>query len=280
MAHLRNKQAKLFTSITREIYFTMFGKLLDFLFISSQDLQRNIKVSFSEKCEHFFGKEFFSNTREIYISKMMEFYAKAESSTIFNENFNKNTLQNMSNILIACFDIFDIYFSEKMEEDTISETLLVLNEYKSEVIKKIFTAFLNEKILSNLRNINEETTINFFDTEIAVNNSSAFAYTKEFLKKLYKSYKNIIEFYLNILKKTKDVVLEHEIITLSYFYTLKNFYIKFIDFYNGESETSTDLKKIVIIHLNKIELPHNRNRKELRLHDRRGFNDNQINLQE
>jgi hypothetical protein len=100
--------------------------------------------------------------------------------------------------------------------------------------------------------INDDNDIDFYNTDLAINNFSSFGYTKEFLKKIYKSYKNIIEFYINIMKKTKNLKLNHEIIILSYFYLLKSFYIKFIDFYNTECDISSDDLKRIVFSLIKI----------------------------
>lgn len=71
----------------------------------------------------------------------------------------------------------------------------------------------------------------------------------------YKSYLNIINFYINNAKKAKDVTLNHDLIILTYFFTLKNFYQKFIDFYKIEAEVRCeDLMKnnclILEIHKN------------------------------
>ena len=92
----------------------------------------------------------------------------------------------MSNILIDILDLFEIYLPE--------EEVAILNELKISMVDKNFLAFLNEKFVLNLNFINEENTINFFDTNLSVYNLSFFNFTKNFLKNFYKSYKNIIDF--------------------------------------------------------------------------------------
>jgi hypothetical protein len=229
--NLKSKRELEFFTIIKEIYFTLFHKLGEFLFSFNANLDC-MKDSYYKKCEKL-GKKFAEKEEK---NELFTFYSEKDKCTVFNDNFNKNTFQNLSNILIDILDLFELYLP--------GEEVLILGELKNSMVEKNFLAFLNEKFLLNLNFISEENTINFFDTNMSVYNHTFFNFTKNFLKVFYKSYKNILDFYLNIARKIKDVVLNHELIILTYFFTLKNFYLKFIDFYKIEEDINfDDLKK-------------------------------------
>lgn len=272
--HLSSQKNTKFSTIVTQVYFTLFEKLKEFLFLSDFDMQEIIENNFNEsKINQIFNKNLHKtsetknfvgelegaseedqnfknsgqenncskNTTDKFIFKnnLISYYKTLNittANTIFNENFNKNALQNLSNLIVDLFDLFEIYLDK--------DTLEALNESKTVTIEKIFFAFLNEKIISCLNICNEENTINFFDTHLSIFNYSSFSFTKVFLKNIFKSYKNIIEFYRNILIKTKDVMLDHQVIYDSLFYLLKSFLLKFFDFYKTEENGPEDYKRL------------------------------------
>ena len=233
--HLSAQKNTKFSTIVTEVYFTLFEKLKLFLFQSDYNMKEIFNTNLYHKKTHELVEEGLVNENS---NPLIEFYEQNSSTanTIFNERFNKNALQNLSNLLIDLFDLFEIYLDK--------DTLEALNESKTVTIEKIFMAFLNEKIINNLNLANEENTINYFDTHLSVFNFSAFSFTKSFLKNLFKSYKNTIEFYINILTKTKDVYLSHEVIYDSLVLVLKSFMLKFHDFYHIEAEGPEDFNRL------------------------------------
>lgn len=243
--HLSSQKCTKFLTIATEVYFTLFEKLKQFLFLSNFNMEEILKSNYNEKkvTDVFSIESSITLNSNQYkfdtdeVMNLFKIYAHKDSTanTLFNENFNKNALQNLSNLLTDLFDLFEVYLDK--------DTLEALNESKTVTIEKIFMAFLNEKIISNLSFFNEESTINFFDTQLSIFNFSAFSFTKTFIKNICKSYKNIIEFYRNILTKTKDVSLNHEIIYYSLFFLLKSFLLKFYDFYQTEVNGPEDYKR-------------------------------------
>lgn len=238
--HLSSQRNSKFTTIVTEIYFTLFEKLKEFLFVSNFDMLPIIKNDYNiEEIEirfNLFNINFDRTSDQTM--KLFTYYEKNydTASTLFNENFNKNTLQNLSNSLLEIFDLFEVYLNK--------DTIEALNDSKNVTIEKIFMAFLNEKIISNLKMFNEDNTINFFDTNLSIFNYSSFSFTKNFLRNLFKSYRNIVEFYINILKKTKDVNFNYEVVYSSIFFLLKCFYMQFYTFYKTECSYSEDVKRL------------------------------------
>jgi uncharacterized protein (DUF2164 family) len=240
ITHLVSKRNTRFTTIVTELYFILFEKLKEFLFVRNFDMQEIINLNYFKLFENM-QKEgvWFAQKNTDALEKFINNYSENNevASTAFNESFNKNTLQNLSNLLIDIFGLFEVYLSKDILEG--------LNDSKNVTIEKIFMGFLNEKIIQNLKFFNEENTINFMDTCLTMFNFSAFNFTKNFLKNLYKSYKNIIEFYINIMMKTRDINLNQEIIYSSFFFILKCFYAKFYSFYTTEvNDISNDPRRL------------------------------------
>jgi uncharacterized protein (DUF2164 family) len=241
ITHLVSKRNTRFITIVTELYFLLFDKLKEFLFVSNFDMQEVIQDNYDKQFEKMQKNgTWFSQKHTDALDRFVKYYSgeKADvAGTAFNENFNKNTLQNLSNLLIDIFGLFEVYLNKDILEG--------LNDSKNTTIGKIFMGFLNEKIIINLKFFNEENTINFMDTCLTMFNYSGFNFTKNFLKHLYKSYKNIIEFYINIKMKTRDLELDQDIIYSSLFYILKCFYVKFYNFYNTEArDISNDHKRL------------------------------------
>ena len=210
-----------FNTIATEIYFVLFDKLKDFLFDESSFNMLNI---INEHFTSLYGKTPQSN----YIKKIQDFYNKNKEikNIIFNNRFNKNNLQNLSNLIVEIF--------EKFEYNLSKEILGTLNENKSLFIRKIFYSFINEQINSNLAFFIKENTITYTDTQISIFNQSSFTFTKSFLQHLTQSYINIINFYMNIVTKLTNIYLEYDLIYDSFFFILKCFVFRFLVFYRTE----------------------------------------------
>jgi hypothetical protein len=240
ITHLVSKRNTRFITIVTELYFILFEKLKEFLFVSNYDMQGVISTNYDNQLEKMQKNGiWFSQKNTPALERFIKYYTDNHevASTIFNENFNKNTLQNLSNLLIDIFGLFEVYLNKDILEG--------LNDSKNVTIEKIFMGFLNEKIICSLNFFNEENTINFMDTCFTMFNYSGFNFTKNFLRHLYKSYKNIIEFYINIMMKTREINLNQDIIYSSLFYLLKCFSVKFYDFYNTEArDISNDYKRL------------------------------------
>ena len=102
------------------------------------------------------------------------------------------------------------------------------------MIKKIFYAYINEQINSNLSFFINENTITYTDTQITIFNQSSFNFTKSFLQHFTQSYISIIKFYMNIVTKINNVYLEYDLIYDSFFFILKCFVFRFLVFYRTE----------------------------------------------
>lgn len=221
-------------SIFQEIYHYLFDKLNSFLFTDNNDMQKNFIENYSRaiiKIEE--NKDLkFNDLDPSFDSamKLIDYYDNnLEISLVrFNDNFNKNTLQNTSNLLLNIFDLFEIYIHK--------ESLDALYDPRKVIIEKIFFAFLNEKIIMLLNYFINENSINSRDTALTINNSCGFTFTKNFLLMLFKSFKNIKKFYINILKKSNEGVVKYDIVYLSFFAVLKCFYLRFVHFYKTEFE--------------------------------------------
>ena len=213
-----------FDTIATEIYFVLFDKLKMFLFNTNFSMDKLIQDNYSSIYQ------FASNE---YITKLLEFYNddKELKNVIFNESFNKNSLQNLSNLIIEIFEKFEYHLS--------SDIINSLSENKNVIIEKIFIAFVNEKVYNTISFFDNENTIDFADTQISVFNYSSFTFTKNFFKILFKNFKNVIQFYMNIIKKIR-IPLSYQILYLSFFLVVKCFVAKFITYYQTEKKYSTE----------------------------------------
>jgi hypothetical protein len=219
-------------SIFLEIYHYLFDKLKNFLFVNNNNMQKKFFDNYSKVILNIEkNKDYKFEDLDISFDSgvlIIDFYSNnSEISEIrFNDNFNKNTLQNISNLLLSIFDLFELYVQK--------ENLEVLYEPRKAIIEKIFFAFLNEKIILLLNYFINENTIDLRDTSLTIFNSCGFTFTKNFILLLFKSFKNIKKFYINILKKTNEGVVKYDIVYLAFFSVLKCFYLKFVHFYKTE----------------------------------------------
>ncbi len=221
-------------SIFLEIYHYLFDKLKSFLFVENNNMQKKFFENYSKVILNIEkNKDYKFDELDISFDSVIlviDYYNNnLEISSIrFNDNFNKNTLQNISNLLLNIFDLFELYVQK--------ENIEALYEPRKEIIEKIFFAFLNEKIISLLNYFINEHTIELRDTSLTISNTCGFSFSKNFLLLLFKSFKNIKKFYINIQKKTSDGVSNYDIVYLSFFSVLKCFYLKFVHFYKTEYE--------------------------------------------
>ena len=210
-----------FDTIATEIYFVLFDKLKEFLFdINSFDMSIIIKENYANLYTKIPQSE--------YINKIQNFYDtdKEIKNIIFNNKFNKNNLQNLSNLVVEIYEKFEYHLNK--------EVIRTLKENKTLFIKKIFYAFINEQINSNLSFFIKENTITYTDTQITIFNQSSFNFTKSFLQHFTQSYISIIKFYMNIVTKINNVYLEYDLIYDSFFFILKCFVFRFLVFYRTE----------------------------------------------
>jgi len=219
-------------SIFLEIYHYLFEKLKNFLFVDNNNMQKKFFENYSKLIINIEkNKDYKFEELDISFDSavlMIDFYNNnSEISKIrFNDNFNKNTLQNISNLLLSIFDLFELYVQK--------ENIEVLYEPRKAIIEKIFFAFLNEKIILLLNYFINENTIELQDTSLTIFNTCGFTFSKNFILLLFKSFKNIKKFYINILKKTSEGVVRYDIVYLAFFSVLKCFYLKFVHFYKTE----------------------------------------------
>jgi len=219
-------------SIFLEIYHYLFEKLKNFLFIENNNMQKiffnnysKVLLNIEKNKDYKFEELDISFDSAVLI---IDYYSNNPEISMlrFNDNFNKNTLQNISNLLLNIFDLFELYVQK--------ENLEVLYEPRKEIIEKIFFAFLNEKIILLLNYFINENSIELRDTSLTISNTCGFSFSKNYLLQLFKSFKNIKKFYINILKKTNEGVVKYEIVYLAFFSVLKCFYLKFVHFYKTE----------------------------------------------
>ena len=217
-----------FHSIATEIYFVLFEKLETFLFDKNSFDMLNL---INEHYTSLYNKLPQSN----YITKIQQFYDKDKEikNIIFNNKFNKNNLNNLSNLVVEIFEKFEYHLSK--------EIIGTLNENKSLFIKKIFYAYINEQINSNLAFFINENTITYTDTQITIFNQSSFNFTKSFLQQFTQSYIGIIKFYMNIVTKINNISLEYDLIYDSFFFILKCFVFRFLIFYRIEKRYQADI---------------------------------------
>lgn len=228
MKNIYNNRNIKFNTIATEIYFVLFDKLKIFLFD---------KNSFN--MDNIINQNYFSLYTKIppsnYINKIQKFYNKEKDikNILFNEKFNKNNLQNLSNLVVEIFEKFEYHLSV--------EILGTLKENKALFLKKIFYAFVNEQIISNLSFFINENTIAYTDTQMTIFNQSSFNFTKNFLKRFTQSYISIIKFYMNIVNKMSNIYLEYDLIYDSFFLVFKFFIFRFLYFYRTEKKLSNDV---------------------------------------
>ena len=228
MKNIYNNRSIKFNTIATEIYFVLFDKLKIFLFdencFNMNDIINNNYISLYTKIPP-------SN----YINKIQQFYNKEKEikNILFNNKFNKNNLQNLSNLVVEIFEKFEYHLS--------SEVLGTLKENKILFIKKIFYAYINEQIISNLSFFINENTISYTDTSITIFNQSSFNFTKNFLKNFSQSFISIIKFYMNIVNKITNIYLEYDLIYDSFFFLFKCFVFRFLVFYRTEKKSTNDI---------------------------------------
>ena len=228
MKSIYNNRTIKFNSIATEIYFVLFEKLKIFLFDQNSFNMDNI---INQHYTSLYTKLPSNN----YITKIETFYRNEKDikNILYNGKFNKNNLQNLSNLVVEIFEKFEYHLT--------NDILTTLKENKSLFIKKIFYAFINEQIISNLSFFIHENTISYTDTKITIFNQSSFNYTKDFLKRLTQSYISIIKFYMNIVNKISNIYLEYDLIYDSFFFVLKCFIFRFLAFYRTEKKTNNDI---------------------------------------
>ena len=217
-----------FSSIATEIYFVLFDGLKTFLF-------DNTSFNMLELINDHYSSLYSKIPPSSYITKIQEFYSKDSDikNIIFNPKFNKNNLHNLSNLVVEIFEKFEYHLSK--------DILGTLNENKTLFIKKIFYAYVNEQINTNLSFFINENTITYTDTQITIFNQSSFNFTKSFLQQFTQSYISIIKFYMNIVTKINNVYLEYDLIYDSFFFILKCFVFRFLIFYRTEKRYQSDV---------------------------------------
>ena len=227
MKNIYNNRNIKFNTIATEIYFVLFDKLKIFLFDKNSFSMDNI---INQNYISLYAKIPPSN----YINKIQQFYNKNKEikNILFNNKFNKNNLQNLSNLVVEIFEKFEYHLSV--------EILGTLKENKTLFLKKIFYAFVNEQIISNLSFFINENTIAYTDTQMTIFNQSSFNFTKNFLKHLTQSYISIIKFYMNIVNRINNIYLEYDLIYDSFFLVFKCFIFRFLYFYRTEKKVSND----------------------------------------
>lgn len=219
-------------SIFQEIYHYLFDKLKRFLFAENHELHKLFTENYFEIFNNIEKNALFSNTKfkmkNDSVQKLINYNNNLDgvSDIRFNDIFNKNTLQNISNLLLNIFDLFEIYIQK--------ENFEALYDPKKLMIEQLFYAFLNEKIFHLLNLFISENYLDSRDTFLTINNYCGFTYSKNFLLHLFKSFKNVKKFYLNILKKTSEGMNNYELVHLAFFSVLKCFYLKFVHFYQIE----------------------------------------------
>ena len=228
MKSIYNNRNIKFNSIATEIYFVLFDKLKIFLFDQNSFNMDNI---IKENYISLYTKLPSNN----YINKIQQFYNKEKDikNILYNNKFNKNNLQNLSNLVVEIFEKFEYHLSV--------EVLGTLKENKTLFIKKIFYAFINEQIISNLSFFINENTITYTDTKMTIFNQSSFNFTKNFLKHFTQSYISIIKFYMNIVNKITNIYLEYDLIYDSFFFIYKCFIFRFLAFYRTEKKSTNDI---------------------------------------
>ena len=228
MKSIYNNRNIKFNSIATEIYFVLFDKLKIFLFDKNSFNMDNI---INENYISLYTKLPSNN----YINKIQQFYNKEKDikNILYNNKFNKNNLQNLSNLVVEIFEKFEYHLSV--------EVLGTLKENKTLFIKKIFYAFINEQIISNLSFFINENTITYTDTKMTIFNQSSFNFTKNFLKHFTQSYISIIKFYMNIVNKITNIYLEYDLIYDSFFFIYKCFIFRFLAFYRTEKKSTNDI---------------------------------------
>ena len=221
MKNIYNDRHLKFNTIATEIYFVLFEKLNYFLFDNTSFNMLNI-------IEENYTSLYAKTPQSSYINKIKDFYNKEAEikNIIFNNKFNKKNLQNLSNLVVEIFEKFEYHLSK--------EIFGTLNENKSLFIKKIFYAYINEQINSNLAFFINENTITYTDTQITIFNQSSFNFTKSFFTHLTQSYISIIKFYMNIVTKISNINLEYDLIYDTFFFILKCFVFRFLVFYRTE----------------------------------------------
>lgn len=225
-----------FDSTAKSIYNVLFTNLDMFLYNDTSFSFANIYKEYITDMfiEH---KEFNINNNK-YMSTLLQFYSSSNEirNVIYNNNFNKNTILNTSNLIINIYDKFEYHFTQNVIDSLLENKIIF--------IRKMFIAFLNEKLMQSLQPFINENTINYVDTELSIFNYSSFEFTKSFIKQLTINYIDVIKFYMNIIKKVKDISLEHEMIYLSFFFVLKCFITRFIYFYLTEKKYTYDEYKL------------------------------------
>ena len=228
MKNIYNNRSIKFNTIATEIYFVLFEKLKFFLFEKNTF---NMSEIINQNYISLYTKIPPSN----YIEKINQFYTKEKEikNILFNKKFNKNNLQNLSNLVVEIFEKFEYHLTP--------DVLSTLKENKALFIKKIFYAYINEQIIRNLSFFINENTITYTDTQMTIFNQSSFNYTKNFFKNLSQSYISIIKFYMNIVNKITNIYLEYDLIYDSFFFVLKCFVFRFLAFYRTEKKMSNDV---------------------------------------
>ena len=222
-----SQRACRFNNIVNEIYTYLFDSLERFLFNDDFSMRDLVKINLVDV---------YNLPENKFISLFVNSYKNNNDynrNILFNNDFNKNTLQNLSNVIIDIFEKFEFHLdSDRMD--------FLVN--KNAFIGKIYFAFLNEKIKECVNYFCNENTINYADSFISIFNHSYFEYTKNFIQTLTKNYISIINFYMVIVSKIKNIKLPHELIYLSFFFILKSFAIHFYVFY--DTETRYNLQEI------------------------------------
>jgi len=222
-----------FQQIIEEIYLLFFKELSDFLFSLSPTFKSNQR-RYLFKCRLFKEQDIKVEEK----NKLFEFYeTHPDANTVFNEKLDKKRMKTVTDVLIKMLNMFEEHLS--------AEQIINVNKLKTHFLERFFISHLNSEFLTLLGKLNEINNLNFNDSIYTLSNLVSFASTNHILVNVFWNYRKIIKSYVNIVKNAKDVVLDHDLIFLTYFFSIKTLYLKFNDFYLNEISKSRNKEKNV-----------------------------------
>ena len=209
-----------FHIIIEQIYKFIFSELNEFLF--TFDFKFNIvKENYLKRSK--FIKEEIINTE---MNKLFEFYENGKNSVVFNQRLDRKKLNNIFESIIDIVNVF--------EQNLTPENINHLKESKKELMERIFTSFINEEYFINFPLLENRKTINCYNSSITISNSSFLSYSFNYLKKLKSKYNEFNMVFINIENKVRDIKLDFNLLILHFFFIIKFFVLKFIEFYEND----------------------------------------------
>ena len=160
------------------------------------------------------------------LSRKRNYESDKEVSSVFNHYIDKDKLNNVTEIVIDIFNVF--------EQNCIPEKIAHLKELKNTIVTRIYISFLNQEFVKNFHLLEGIKSNNLYSSSYTISNLIAFDCSFHYLKLLNEIFKKNISNFIHIAKKERDIKLDGNKVLLIFLMCIKYLLVKFKEFYEYE----------------------------------------------